>query len=225
MNSVVEVIVIVEGKTEQTFVEKLLVPYLAGKGIILRATQVSKPGQRGGAIRFERVRRDIGNHLKQRRDTFVSTIVDYYGTTEWPGLDNIPANSTPEQIAEILNEAAKHEIIIAFPDRNPERRFIPYMAIHEFEALLFSDSAILADELGFSRALADNALTECGRPEAINNSRETAPSHRLDKWSNGRYAKTTVGIGIAEKIGIEKMRGQCPLFDTWVKSLEQLKGT
>lgn len=223
MNSFIEVIVIVEGKAEQTFVEKLLAPYLATKGIFLRATQVTKPGQKGGDVKFSRVKRDVGNHLKQRPSTYVSTFIDYYGTKEWPELDNIPTNFTPEQIASRLNTPAKDEIVKDFADNNPARRFIPFMAIHEFEALLFSNSAILAAELGFSQALADKALRECGSPEAVNNSRVTSPSHRLDTWSNGRYAKTTVGIAIAEKIGIEKIREQCPLFNSWLNSLEQLR--
>ena len=39
---------------------------------------------------------------------------------------------------------------------------------------------------------------------------ETAPSKRLDAWTNGQYGKTTTGIVIAEEIGIDKMRQACP---------------
>ena len=47
MSDYIEVIAIVEGKTEQIFIESILAPYLGYKGIGIRATQVSKPGQKG----------------------------------------------------------------------------------------------------------------------------------------------------------------------------------
>ncbi|MNH40024.1 hypothetical protein D3C79_1012750 [compost metagenome] len=97
--------------------------------------------------------------------------------------------------------------------------------MHELEALLFSDRAILADELGISEELVQRVLTECGEPEAINNGPTTAPSKRLDGWSpKGEFAKTTKGIAIAERIGISQMRAQCPLFDAWLGEFEALVG-
>ncbi|MGI6657283.1 MAG: DUF4276 family protein [Desulfobulbus sp.] len=68
MSDFIEVIAIVEGKTEEIFINSLLKPYLAEKKIFMTPTQVSKPGQKGGDVRFERVKRDIENHLKQRAD-------------------------------------------------------------------------------------------------------------------------------------------------------------
>ena len=82
MSDYIEVIAIVEGKTEQVFVESVLQPYLAQQNIFISATQVSKPGQKGGDVRFSRVSRDIERHLKQRPDTYVTTLVDYYGIKE-----------------------------------------------------------------------------------------------------------------------------------------------
>ena len=66
----------------------------------------------------------------------------------------------------------------------------------------------------------DKVLAECGSPEQINNSPETAPSKRLEKW-NGQYGKTTDGIAIAAAIGIVRMREKCPLFDAWLCALER----
>lgn len=54
MNNFIEVIVIVEGKTEQIFIETVLAPYLAPKNIFMTATQISKPGQKGGDVKFSR---------------------------------------------------------------------------------------------------------------------------------------------------------------------------
>ncbi len=50
----------------------------------------------------------------------------------------------------------------------------------------------------------DEVIEECGSPEKINNSPQTAPSKRLERWAHGRYGKTTSGIVIAKAIGIDK---------------------
>ena len=220
MSNAKEVMIIVEGKTEQLFIENILAPYLAPQGIYLKATQITKKGQKGGDVRFSRVKTDIRNHLRQRADTFVSIFVDYYGIKEWPGLDSVPRNATPEQIANHLNAKVKQAILAEFPDSNPNVRFIPFLAVHEFEALLFSDTAVLATELGIEKSTIDRVVCECGSPEEINNSPETAPSKRLEIWSKGHYGKTSTGLAIAEKVGIMKMREKCPLFNAWLNALE-----
>lgn len=223
MSDYIEVIAIVEGKTEQVFVESVLAPYLAQKQIYILATQVSKPGEKGGDVRFVKVERDLGNHLKQRANTYVTTLVDYYGVKEWPGLESLGQNLTPAQIAAHLNQATQDKVNRLFPEQRPAERFIPFMLIHEFEALLFSDSEMLASELGIDEKEVKAVLAECGEPEAINNSLQTAPSKRLDKWSKyGKFGKTTTGISIANRIGIPKMREKCPLFDNWLGQLESL---
>lgn len=223
MSNCIEVIAIAEGKTEEIFIKSLLSPYLAQKMIFLTATQASKPGQKGGAIRFERVRRDIELHLKQRADTYVTTLIDFYGTNDWPGINQIPANALPGEIADIINNATREAVNKLYARQRADERFIPYMAVHEFEALLFSNPASLARELDIAEEKIMQVLAECGEPEAINNSRETAPSKRLDSWARGgKFPKTTTGIAVAHDIGIQKMREQCPLFNTWLQQLEAL---
>jgi len=219
----IEVMAIVEGKTEQVFIEQVLAPYLAEQMIFIYATQVSKPGQKGGDVRFSRMSRDIGLHLKQRSDTYVTTLVDYYGVKEWPGIETLGHPNNPQQIADHLNEATLQQVVGKFTEQQAERRFTPFIAVHEFEALLFSDSAILASELGVPEPEVNAVLAECGSAEAINNGPDTAPSKRLDRWSaNGKFAKTTKGIAIAQRIGIPRMRAQCPLFNTWIARIEAL---
>lgn len=225
MSDYVEVIAIVEGKTEQIFIEKILAPHLGYKNIGIRATQVSKPGQKGGDIRFSRIKRDLERHLKQRSNTYITTFIDYYGTKEWPGLDLVTPHSLPADIAQTINEATKVEVTSLFSEQQAEGRFIPFVAVHEFEALLFSDAKILAEQLGIFEAQVETVISECGSPEAINNNPRTAPSKRLDAWSaNGKFVKTTMGITIARQIGIEKMRSECPLFNEWLNVLESIPG-
>lgn len=119
MSDYIEVIAIVEGKTEQVFVESVLQPYLAQQNIFISATQVSKPGQKGGDVRFSRVSRDIERHLKQRPDTYVTTLVDYYGVKEWPGLDTLPAGLEPARIAEHLNGTVRAKVVNSLRHNKP----------------------------------------------------------------------------------------------------------
>ncbi|CDL84357.1 DUF4276 family protein [Xenorhabdus cabanillasii] len=223
MSKYIEVMAIVEGKTEQIFIEKILQPYLAEKMIFISATQVSKPGQKGGDVRFSRVKKDIEMHLKQRPDTYVTTFIDYYGTNEWPGLETLNRQWEPKKIAEHLHRSTQNEIHKFLPTQRANKRFIPYIVMHEFEALLFSDKEILANELNIHVQDVEQVLRECGEPESINNSPQTAPSKRLEKWAaSGAFGKTTTGIAIAEKIGIPKMREKCLLFHEWLCRLEIL---
>jgi hypothetical protein len=223
MNKFIEVVIIVEGRTEQLFVEKLLSPYLASKNIFICATQVTKPGQKGGDVRFSRVQRDIGLHLKQRRDIYVTTLIDYYGTSEWPGMDQIVGNDSPEAIAEKINRSTKAEITSLYAEQAAERRYIPNMAIHEFEAYCFSDANILSEELKVEQSKISSIVDTCGSPERINNSHDTAPSKRLDKLShNGKFNKTIAGINILKRIGIDCIRAKCPVFDHWIATFEHL---
>jgi len=224
MSNYIEVIAIVEGKTEQVFIEKILAPYLGHKNIGIRATQASKPGQKGGDVRFSRVKRDLEGHLKQRSDTYVTTFIDYYGTKEWPGIDSVPPQACPEIIAKTVNDATKEKVVTLFSAQQADRRFIPFIAVHEFEALLFSDVEILSVQLGVEAPEISAVISACGSPEAINNNPQTAPSKRLSAWcTNGTFLKTTTGISVAEKIGIEKMREQCPLFNGWLATFEEIQ--
>ena len=179
MSDYIEVMAIVEGKTEELFIKRILRKYLADENIYIRATQIKKGGQKGGGVRFNRIRNDLEKHLKQRSDTYVTTMVDYYGVKEWPGLNKVPPQTSPREVARIVNDATKNEVIKLFADQQAARRFIPYMAIHEFEALLFSRSSVIAEKLEVTEDEVNAVLDECGEPEAINNNRNTAPSKRF----------------------------------------------
>ncbi len=212
------VLVIVEGRTEILFVKEVLAPYCAARGLYLVPMQASKPGKPGGDVRFSRVRLDVQTGLKQGW-RHVCTFVDYYGLSEWPGMENLPSNATPKQISDSLNQAAIGELDRELDGQlRVQGRYVPFLAVHEFEALLFSDPGILAEELGVARAEIEAAMMGCASPEYVNNSRETAPSKRLTRWKQN-YKKTVTGITIAKRIGVETMRAKCPLFHEWLCKL------
>ena len=218
MSDWVLIIAIVEGPTERIFVDKLLAPYLRRRNIYMKATIV---GQKGGDVRFPRVKKDIEIHLKQRSDTYVTTLVDYYGTKGWPGLGKVQQRAAPAMIAKTINAATKAEVCQLFSQQRADKRFIPNMSIHEFEAFLFSDSAKLATELNVNKKQVDQILRKYKEPEAINNNVNTAPSKRLVQLSKP-FTKTNTGINIATAIGIETIRQKCPVFNAWLEELEAL---
>lgn len=77
---VVELYAVVEGVSEQNFVEQVLAEPFARRGIYISATRVGKPGHKSGVCSWERARRDIVNFLKQGkscRPVYVTTVFDY----------------------------------------------------------------------------------------------------------------------------------------------------
>lgn len=222
MNSITEVIVLVEGQTEKIFVEKLLCPHIVDKNVYLCPIIFTKPGEKGGDVRFSRAKRDIGNHLKQRSDTYITLMMDYYAIKEWPGLEESKRQREHFKKAGVINIETEKRVQELFPEQNRERRFIPYVSMHETEALYFCDPTVIAETLNINQAEIESILHECGGPEAINDSVETAPSKRLSKLSHNKYRKTTTGIAMAKRIGIRRMRECCPLFDSWIGKMENL---
>ena len=227
MNSA-EIFIVVEGPTEQTFVRDVLAPQMAHKGIFLHPALIGKPGHKGGDIRFDKARNDIGNFLKQRNDTYISTMFDYFRIDSgWPGRAEVQrqvqtgTTLTASHKAEILEAATRHEIVKAFPGCNAENRFVPYIEMHEFEALLFSDADILAEKTGIEVSLIRSIIEAYANPEEINDDPAKAPGKRLESLKNG-YRKVAMGKTISEAIGIQAIRRECPHFNNWLEKLELL---
>ena len=76
MSNIIEIVAIVEGPTEQVFIRDILAPYLWSGGIFISPIIVTKPGQKGGDVKFSRVKNDIEKHLKQRQDTYLTLFID-----------------------------------------------------------------------------------------------------------------------------------------------------
>jgi len=224
----IEVYIIVEGPTEQTFVRDVLAPEMGYKGIFLYPALIGKPGHKGGDIQFDRAKKDIGNFLKQRPDTYISTMFDYFRIeATWPGKEKVlrtinggtRLNATDK--AEKMEKATLVKIKNLFPDRGVEKRFFPYIEMYEFEALLFSDASILADKIGVDVSEIENILGKYGEPEEINDGPETAPSKRLIRL-NSSYRKVAMGKTISDAIGVQAIRKKCRHFNNWLTRLEQL---
>ncbi len=219
----INVNIVVEGRTEQTFIRDILTPEIAHKGVFLHAMRIGKPGHKGGNVSFIRARNDIVSILKQRSDTYVSTMFDYFRIDPaWPGMEKAKkSNLTPHEKAQIIENATLNEIKKVLPDCNVERRFIPYIEMHEFEALLFCDVAILANKIDVNPKDIEKIVQKYEGPEYINHGVNSSPSKRL-KSLYPAFKKTTTGIIIAKNIALSTMRKKCPHFDSWITKIMSL---
>lgn len=205
--------VICEGQTEAEFVLSTLAPHLLARGLQTYPSilQARSGNHRGGRVTVERLGRHLSHEYHQADR--LTTLVDYYG------FEDAGGRTRAQLEAAILAAAEKRTAGLA-------RRFVlPYVQMHEFEALLFSDieqfQFILDgwNEKARASLLAIRQNFAC--PEDINNSKETAPSKRiLSIFNGGEYSKTEHGPIIAAEIGLEKIRNACPGFNEWLARLE-----
>lgn len=174
-------LILVEGQTEEGFVNDVLAPHLWGFGVFASAAMIKARGS--GIGPWDGALNRIIKLLKQDSGHIVSTMVDYYGMPRnWPARAAAPpSGSTPPQIAEPIERAMLEAVARDLSgDFNPSR-FVPYVMMHEFEAMLFSDCAAFGDEVGRCdltdafQAIRDEFAT----PEAIDDSPQLAPSKRI----------------------------------------------
>ena len=152
-------------------------------------------------------------------------MVDYYGMPSgWPGRANpFTAAMSASDKAEEIEHALLQDICDEMgTDFNPDR-FLPYVMMHEFEAMLFSDCD------SFGHAIRRPDLTDelqrirdaFNGPEAIDDSPSTAPSKRIEELFP-EYDKLVGGTVGVLGIGLDTIRSQCPHFDAWLRRLETL---
>jgi hypothetical protein len=222
----VRVYVVVEGPTERTFVRDVLAPAMSCQGVHLYPALIGGSGHKGGNIRFDRAKIDIRNFLRQQPDTYVSTMFDYFWIdADWPGradaLRRVRSGATLRagEKATILETAMQRAIEEAYPNLDVQRRFVPYIGMHEFEALLFSDTRILAEKADIDISAIDRILDEHGEPEEIDDNPQKAPSKQI-MTLNHSYRKIAMGKAITEAIGIPTLRRKCAHFGEWLAKLE-----
>ncbi|HEX5391648.1 MAG TPA: DUF4276 family protein [Rhodocyclaceae bacterium] len=212
------VYLLVEGQTEEAFVNELLMPHYAQLGLYLTPIIVrTSPGYKGGVVSYLKVRPQIEKLCKQDADAHVTTLFDLYALPgDFPDQDSpaFPTAGSGHQKADFLEAGLARDV--------GQRNFIPNLLVHEFEALLFVGLEV------FEQWTDDHAILEPLRavrrttaPEDINDGPSTAPSKRiLAAWPG--YQKTFHGPLIACDIGLDVMRKICPHFDGWLKKIERL---
>ena len=217
----------VEGQTEESFVNLVLAPHLYRLGYTRVSARLMgnarQRTRRGGIRSWESVRDSIVNHLRADRGTFATTMVDYYGLPPaWPGRIDAPRGTTLKERAASIERGILEEVSNCLGGSFDRRRLVPYVVMHEFEGLLFSDTERFA--VGISRSDLSSELAAIRRefrtPEEINDSPDSAPSRRvLDLWRG--YQKPLMGVRAASSIGLDAIRRECPLFNGWIEELER----
>lgn len=214
--------VVVEGQTERQFVEGPLLEFLLPAGVLVSGKIIGVPGHKGGRVNYARVKKDVVHLLRSDRRSYCSTLIDYYGLGDgFPGEASPPTASARDKVNAI--EQAMHEDIAGGlgQDLRVRERFVPFVILHEFEALLFSDPVALAASLGQAH-LAEQfqaVVTAAGAPEEIDDGTETAPSKRILRIFP-RYRKALEGPRAAEAISIATIARECPHFGGWLARLK-----
>ena len=217
-------LVYVEGHTEEDFVNKVLCHELYKVGFIsVQARLIGNSrlrARRGGIVSWKSARKGIIEVLKKDRGLILSTMVDYYGLPQshgaaWPGRANanlLPHAHKADSIEKLLLEDIRERMGPKFDTS----RFVPFVMMHEFEALLFSDCYLFASAIDRPELEPEfqNALGVHSNPERINDSPNTAPSKRIERLVPN-YNKRLMEMAASQEIGISAMRAACPHFATW----------
>ncbi|MCB1020689.1 MAG: DUF4276 family protein [Bryobacterales bacterium] len=192
----------VEGHTEENFVNQLLMGYL--------------------------VRREILRHLKEDPSCIATTMVDFYGLPQsgedaWPGRSDAAGNQGAEVKCEIVIQAMHRDMVREGGRGFDQRRFVPFVTMHEYEGLLFSDCAAFSRGIGQREIEAQlfEIRSAFSSPEEINDDPSTAPSKRVSRLVRS-YQKTLHGPLAAGEIGLDAIREECPSFRRWLDRLVAL---
>jgi hypothetical protein len=156
-------------------------------------------------------------------------MVDYYGlpqaaNTAWPGRA-AAAQLPTVQKAPCVEAQLDADVQRAMGPNFQAARFIPFVIIHEFEALLFSDCEAFSRGVGRPdlHAALQSVRDAFATPEDINDSPLTAPSKRVEALISG-YQKPFLGTLAAIEVGLQRIREACPHFGAWLTRLEQVLG-
>lgn len=207
--------IVVEGQTEQEFVRSVMAHYFFTKGVVSVTPiliRTSKTG-RGGHVSAKHLLKTIAGLLATvKNDVLVTTFVDFF---------RIPNNMPDfEQSMSLPNDTLRVKSLEdALARKVNDPRFIPYIQLHEFEALLFSNNKGFEDYFSEEQsAQTAEIISAFANPEDINSSLETAPSKRILALERG-YDKVLQGNLIAMDVGMDDMLAKCPRFSLWVSHL------
>lgn len=216
--------VLVEGQTENEFVNDILNEYLQAKNVTLTSIIAKtkrpiggNPAYRGGIVSYGKIEFDIRRFLNDTSVSLVTTMIDFYRLpTDFPGYKDKEAST-----GTIANRVKYLED--KFAENIDHQKFFPYFSVHEFEALLFTEPARIVSEVaGEDDALIQNLKSvrdSYPTPEDIN--LENPPSKRILSVM-GSYDKVAHGYGIAIDIGVDAIRKECLHFNHWLTKIENL---
>lgn len=214
--------VVCEGQVEETFVRNTLAPFLPNVQAVPKLVGCSgRSKQGGGGSTWGRVERELRLQLKNSGQIWVTTMIDFYQLPkDTPGFDAIAKNpKKPTDTAAHLQNCIAEQI--------GDQRLIPFLMVHEFEALLFCNPEVIGSYFDSPQLAKELEQIKNGHesPEHINGGKDTNPAGRLNgllqKHLPHGYAKRSHGPTLADRIGLKCMSAECPHFADW---LDRLRG-
>ncbi len=220
--------VVAEGHAEENFVKDTLAKHLIDFGVVVQVRRVMtsrdrRKTYRGGLMKYLRAKMDIEGWIKEEKGAdavFFTTMFDYYALpNDFPNMAIAQTKASPYDAVDLIEKGLLEDI--------GNRRFIPYIQLHEFEALILARPSNLLVEF-FEVQDAVNALETIvasfdGNPELVNTGRETAPSKRIIDLIPGYGGnKALIGSVLAGFDGIPFLKSRCRHFGEWVDKLEKL---
>ena len=226
MKKFIRLNVTAEGQSEERFVKDTLSNHLGTFNIStdVRCVLTSKDrfkSYRGGLLSYNKAKKDIQTWIKEdnNKDVFFTTMFDLYALPkDFPRYNESLQIRDPYKRITFLEKSFNEDI--------NNYKFIPYLQLHEFEALLFTNIKMLELEY-FNHEKPINSLAQLidniGNPELIDDGPNTAPSKRIIKLiPEYEYDKVSVGSTIVNLIGIKDLLSCCHHFNSWIKKLESL---
>lgn len=217
--------VVTEGQSETNFVNKVMVPYFADRCILIPNTVVTKTDSRrgkiykGGVANYAQIRNTLLRTLadaSKREGSYVTTMLDFFRLPA-----DVPRVLDAQKVQDPYGKVEFVEREIQKAEKYNQRFFFPYIELHEFEAMLFSDITKLK-EAYFEYDV--TPLKECAaiqnNPELINGGAETAPSKRIMNCIDC-FDKANVGVDVLGRIGLENIAGKCRHFAEWIERIEE----
>lgn len=205
-----KVLILVEGFTEERFVKDILEPYFEPKGIFVIPRNLKGVGS------YTIIRDEVNKLLHDSSASIVTTMIDLYRIpSDFPQKHTLTRAHTGIQKVAILEDGFTQDI--------GKDRFLSYLQLHEFEALLFSDVSMFSklSDVGNKIKFFEKIVQEIKNPEDINDLPNTSPAERIKKILP-HYTKDIFGIIVAKSIGLEKMREKCSHFNEWLEKIESL---
>ena len=151
----------------------------------------------------------------EREGALVTTMLDYYRLPQdFPGMDDRPVSSN-------FLAGIRHVEQALSRDFN-DPRFLPFLALHEFEAWIFSCPSTLPDVMTepVKQPQFASICNSVQTPEHINERPGQNPAARIESIFP-TYRKVLHGPTATARIGLSRIRSRCQHFDNWLGRLEE----
>lgn len=225
MKQIIPINIVAEGQAERTFAQDTLGPYFASFGIIVHSRCIMtsrKKHKKGGIDNYVKAKNDILRWIAEEksRQPFFTTMFDLYALPDdFPRFEESLEINDPYKRVEFLENAFSEDI--------GYHKFIPYIQLHEFEALLLANPDLLLLEYTEATKPVENlkqiVFEHDNNPEKVNTGQHTAPSKRIISLiPEYEGNKVTVGAVLAGIEGIEIQKQRCKHFSEWIGKIQSI---